>query len=204
MNNPIDSIVAAFVALRDTILGVRKTSKEDLRAWFITHVEPLHELMRGIYDDYSAGFGELADMLRAETDPVKAIELLKDLRLEKVRDRVEVGAISSELANARRRRILKRGLGLDFYSLFAAVDEFSTAAAPEQHLSFYSAFIGSFEDIMRRGDNPWNPDLYPISSPRKDPRLDVINRLDYCRQSLMPSAWAKYTAAYQRVRLHCV
>jgi hypothetical protein len=204
MTNPLDSIVAAFIALRDTILGIRKTSKEELRAWFTTHVEPLHELMRGIYDDYSAGFGELAAMLRAETDPIKAIELLKDLRLEKVRDRAEVRATSNELANARRRRVLKRGLGLDFYSLFTAVNDFSTAADPEQHLSFYSSFIDSFEDIMRRGDDPWNPGLYPISSPREDPRLEVIDRLDKCRQSLMPLAWENYTAAYQRVRLQCV
>lgn len=204
MTDPIELIVSAFIALRDTILGIRKTSKEELRAWFMTHVEPLDELMRGIYDDYSAGFGILAATLRAGADSAQAIELLKTLRLNKVRDRAEIGVTAGELANARRRRLLGRGLGEDFYKLFVAVDSFSAAARPEDHLSFYSAFIDSFESIIRSGGDPWNHDLYGIAAANDDPIGAVISRLDYCRQSLMPSAWTEYTAAYQGVRVQCV
>lgn len=200
--DPVEMAISAFTAMRDTILGARTAKKEERRAWFANHVEPLDKLMRSIYDDYSAGFRELTKKLREEKDPNRAIELLKDLRLKRVRSRKEVIAIAQELAHAKKRRLLGRGLGEDFYALFLAVDQFSTAAQPEQGLTYFSSFISSFEDILRRGGNPYNRDLYPISA--NDAIAAVITRIDYCRQTLMPEAWATYTAAYQRVRLQSV
>jgi hypothetical protein len=202
--NPLDLITPAFIALRDTIIGARKTSKEELRTWFMVHVEPIDALMREIYDDYASGFETVIDLLTSGAEPARAVQLLKTLRLEKVRDRQDVVATGEALADARRRRLLHRGLGQDFYSLFTAIDRFTVAAQPEAHLSYYTSFIESFEKIVAAGQDPKDPSLYPISSPRNDPVADAISRIDNCRQVLMPNAWGEYTKAYQRVRLACV
>jgi len=75
--DPIEMAVSAFKALREMVGGIgdfRKAKKKDLEAWFVANVEPLDKLMRGIYDDYSAGFGVLAATLRAERDPAQVAQ----------------------------------------------------------------------------------------------------------------------------------
>jgi hypothetical protein len=204
MIDPTVLIIPAFTALRDTILNIRKSNKEELRNWFAAHVEPLDELMRKIYDDYSLGFTDLAGKLRSRADPAQAVELIKNLRLTGVRDRTEVVAVARELANARRGRKLS-GLGKDFYDLFSAVESFSVAARPENGLSYYSSFISEFVLRTNMGADPYVPDGYGISTANdRDPIYAVADLLDRCRQTLMPEAWGKYVAAYQRVRLQCV
>jgi hypothetical protein len=202
--NPLDLITPAFVALRDTVIGARKTSKEELRTWFVVHVEPIDLLMREIYDNYAAGFETVIDLLTSGAEPAHAVQLLKTLRLEKVRDRQDVVATGEALADARRRRVLRRGLGQDFYKLYLAIDNFTVAAQPEAHLSYYTAFIENFESIVAAGKDPKDPSFYPISSPRNDPVADAISRIENCRHVLMPDAWGLYTKAYKSVRMACM
>jgi hypothetical protein len=206
LTNPLDLITPAFVALRDTLVDAKQRSREQLRSWFTTHVAPLDELMRTIYDDYSTGFGKLSELLESGADPEEAVALLKDLRLVHVRDRKDVDAIATEIAEARRRRLFRRGLGMDFYQLFLAVQSFTVAASPEDHLSFYTDFIKRFQQLIEDKVSPFDSSQYAgsIVSPRGNAVLDVIDRLDLCRQELMPDAWSKYSHAYQRVSLACV
>jgi hypothetical protein len=158
--------------------------------------------MRAIYEDYMAGFRQAAAGLRSGDQLEETVALLTELRGKMVRERAETPQVAQELARAKRRRTLGRGLGEAFADLSEAVSEFLGAGTPESHLSFYSDVIRDIVSIQKRGGDIDSADEYHVTYPGS-PRKRAAEVLDQA-QVLLLTAWGKFVGAYERVRMQCV
>lgn len=84
----------------------------------------------------------------------------------------------------------------------ALLDYFSvTIASGESHHwpSWFSHFIGSFEEHVREGRSPWDDD-YAVTGVA-DPKGTFIKRLRAAYETELPAKWSKVSAAKAQLQI---
>lgn len=164
--------------------------------WFRFHIEPIDASMDEIFADYTDGFTQAIAALQARRDLETFVPLLHELRSRGYSSRINTRTMAAALERA----------GGDDPALSAALIAFATAvqrffngADPAAAVSWYSYYIETFSDLVRRGRDPHDRDSYAIAG-SSDLAGAALRSISDVPTNALPAAFARYKEAYAALR----
>ncbi len=175
--------------------------RERRHEFYEKEISPAHESMVAIHEDYLSGFKELLALMDSHDDLDRTIELLRTKRLVMLTKRKDRQAFAEALKDVRKRGYLKQKELARLVDYSEAIQEYIRAASPaDSRVSWYSAFIDSFEALAKRGESPYGA-TYPAISSGGPPAAIVRDAVAEAIQRDLPEAWQAYSTAYQALQL---
>ena len=196
-------MLRAFTWLYDTWRSKSKETLEERRRAYAQHFEPAYKRLETIHANYLTSFQKFYDLCRKfETPPLDLLSQFRQYGMEYTTWREDLrnfALVSKELAKGFKKADEKAAIEkfrqalLDYFSV--------TIASGESHHwpSWFSHFIGSFEEHVREGRSPWDDD-YAVTGVA-DPKGTFIKRLRAAYETELPAKWSKVSAAKAQLQI---
>jgi hypothetical protein len=195
--NPI-SVLNTVFGMIGSFLAVHDAQKEKL---FEKHVEPLHQRMLAIHQDYVTGFSEVKRHLEDKTQPgADLILFLEQRRRDYSAERDLAIQLAEKLADAERRAVRPDAWGA-LKAYCEAVSDYFFAPSQFAHKTWYTRYL----EKVKANIHFATPNVWFDGSIYGDPKGEhARTQLIYMATSVLdrelPAALKDVNATYARLR----
>lgn len=196
-------MLRAFTWFYDTWRSKSKEAVEERRRAYTEHFEPAYKRLETVHSNYLSSFQKFYDLCRKfETPPPDLLSQFRQYGLEYTTWREDLrnfALVSKELAKSFRKPEEKAAIEafrqalLDYFSV-------SIASGESHHWpSWFSHFLGTFEQHVREGRSPWDADY--TATGVADPKGTFIQQLRAAYEVELPAKWSQVSAAKAQLQI---
>ena len=198
--NILKQIPELIKELISIVTEAHESNRVKRHDFFLNQIEPIHNTMCIIHEDYMNSFQELLELLNTQGDLERTIELLRKRRLVLITKRQDVLAFSNAIQNIKKSNYLKNR-EIELFVIYAeSIRAYFKEASPgDARFSWYSDFINEFESHVYYKLSPYKEN-YQISS-SKSPIELVKNAYKEAIHFDIPKAWKLYSEAFNKLKL---